>query len=99
MAELFFEIPYHVKDEVKKINTTPVTWCKERKKWKHVMTHPDEIIDPVLIQYLVNYIKVPYYKKDEVKANGGKWDAHAKSWYWVTDPNNYFSTRFRSNNT
>ena len=35
------------------------------------------------------YLKVPYEKKDEVKAAGAKWDGERKSWYIFDDNPNY----------
>ena len=88
--DVFLDIPFDKKDDIKTTSQSKLVWDKTRKKWKVSLEHPDQLIDPQLEQYIIMYVKIPFAKKDEAKAHGAKWDPVVKCWFYTSDKDGFF---------
>lgn len=83
-------ISFHNKDDAKKYGAL---WNINKKYWyvKNDNKNIDKLNELKTKKEIKenketvkkNYIKIPYAKKGEAKANNAKWDASVKSWYYI----------------
>ena len=79
LKTVYLAIPYEMLAEANKYRCL---FLPEPKIWTIRCTDDDNDDKITFMKnYAQVYLKVPYDEKDAVKANGGRWDPHAKRWY------------------
>jgi ribonuclease HI len=81
-------ITYDTKDAAKALGAA---WNQKKKHWYVDVSISDEVMrelrkleqHPQKTTAKKTYIKIPYAKKDQAKKLNARWDAAAKSWYYV----------------
>jgi hypothetical protein len=76
-GKYYLHISYDKKDEAK-LRDPLMRWCADSKKWYTTDSH-----SPLLEEYQIIYLNVPYKDKDYVKTMSGFYDSVKKQWYCV----------------